>query len=156
MCSRLQPYVLEAATPCLRGCSRTCQASQRKRDGGRSFSLGAQWRWEHIPPHAHAASCLDLHVDCPAWLARGECDKNPGYMGTDCRRSCGRCPEQPPQPLTSPHEWVGQLSGGEACSGGVRRSLRVGFECAEEEALGRVDEPEPCGYRVSFATPAAC
>ena len=51
---------------------------------------------------------------------------------------------------------VGQFSGGEGCPGGVRRSLRVGFECAEEEALGRVDEPDPCGYSVSLATPAAC
>ena len=51
---------------------------------------------------------------------------------------------------------MGQLSGGEGCPGGVRRSLRVEFECAEDESLGRVDEPDPCGYSVSLATPAAC
>ena len=51
---------------------------------------------------------------------------------------------------------MGQLSGGNGCPGGVRRSLRIEFECAEEESLGRVDEPDPCGYNVSLETPAAC
>ena len=29
-------------------------ASQKKRGGGRSFSLGSQWRWEHLPSHIHS------------------------------------------------------------------------------------------------------
>ena len=84
------------------------KATQKKRSGGRSFSLGTQWRWEHMPSHIHAATCLDLHVDCPKWADHDECGKNPGYMHKECQRSCDRCPQQQPQLLIAPHEWVGQ------------------------------------------------
>jgi hypothetical protein len=133
------------------------KASQNKRGGDRrSFSLGQQWSWEQLPAAASQASCIDRHVDCPSWATAGECQKNPGYMHKDCQRSCGQCPAPPPLPSPGEHEWIGKLSGGEGCGGGPRRSLRLLFECGEEEALGRVDEPEPCTYSVTLTTPAAC
>ena len=60
------------------------KASQKKRDGGRSFSLGTTWRWEHMPSHIHAAKCVDRHVDCPKWAEGGKaaCLKwQPGLLG---------------------------------------------------------------------------
>ena len=35
--------------------------------------------------------CLDDHSYCGYWASIGECSKNPGYMLTYCRVSCGTC-----------------------------------------------------------------
>jgi hypothetical protein len=29
--------------------------------------------------------------DCEYWSTIGECSKNPDFMGTACKRSCGLC-----------------------------------------------------------------
>ena len=34
--------------------------------------------------------------DCRRWAASGECDANPGFMKTSCKRSCGLCPTAEP------------------------------------------------------------
>jgi hypothetical protein len=48
-----------------------------------------------IVPLAIAASnnCPNTHDDkeCESWAASGECDRNPGFMKHDCRRSCNAC-----------------------------------------------------------------
>ena len=36
-------------------------------------------------------ACVDKHGNCGRWASRGECNKNPGYMHTNCRRSCNVC-----------------------------------------------------------------
>ena len=41
--------------------------------------------------NAGGAACSDLEADCPGWAQRGECSKNPKYMLSSCRRSCGVC-----------------------------------------------------------------
>ena len=38
-----------------------------------------------------AAPCRDLQSDCAGWAQRGECSKNPKYMLSSCRKSCGAC-----------------------------------------------------------------
>ena len=38
-----------------------------------------------------AAPCRDLQADCPGWAKLGECSKNPKYMLSSCRKSCGAC-----------------------------------------------------------------
>ena len=37
--------------------------------------------------------CRDVydHEQCHAWAQRGECRKNPGFMESSCRQSCGAC-----------------------------------------------------------------
>ena len=35
--------------------------------------------------------CEDNNIRCPEWSRRGECEKNPGYMLVDCRKSCKVC-----------------------------------------------------------------
>jgi len=35
--------------------------------------------------------CVDSHTSCEAWSRSGECSKNPGFMASSCRRSCGKC-----------------------------------------------------------------
>ena len=131
-------------------------ATQKKVVADRSsFSLGRTWSWEHMPPSASRASCIDLHVDCPAWAKRDECTKNPNYMHKDCKRSCGKCPAHPS--AVGEHEWVGKLTGGQSCAnGGPMRSMRIAFECSEHEEMGKVEEREVCAYGVTLWTPAAC
>ena len=35
--------------------------------------------------------CVDQHEQCPFWAATGECTKNRGWMGDNCRKSCDKC-----------------------------------------------------------------
>lgn len=35
--------------------------------------------------------CEDAAEMCESWAAKGECDKNQGYMHKSCRRACGLC-----------------------------------------------------------------
>ena len=35
--------------------------------------------------------CIDEDKHCKGWAEDGECEKNPNYMLTSCRRSCGVC-----------------------------------------------------------------
>ena len=35
--------------------------------------------------------CKDDAEGCPSWAGGGECAKNPGFMHTTCRKSCGKC-----------------------------------------------------------------
>lgn len=40
------------------------------------------------------ASCEDNSkhkVHCPGWAKNGECQKNPGFMKINCRKSCNTC-----------------------------------------------------------------
>ena len=42
--------------------------------------LGAGW-----------AACIDQNPNCAGWAAAGECLANPGYMLSNCARSCDSC-----------------------------------------------------------------
>ena len=37
--------------------------------------------------------CVDNDKSCAEWFASGQCDLNPGFMLTSCRKSCGVCDE---------------------------------------------------------------
>jgi hypothetical protein len=44
------------------------------------------------PPLSRSVECQpDKNPDCAAWSARGECEKNPGYMKPNCQVSCNCC-----------------------------------------------------------------
>merc|ERR1719300_763056 len=48
--------------------------------------------------------CLDKHSSCSYWAGIDECNRNPGYMLTNCRRSCNQCSTvntTPTQPTTT-------------------------------------------------------
>lgn len=36
-------------------------------------------------------SCVDDVDQCEDWARKGECDRNPGYMRSICRKSCYVC-----------------------------------------------------------------
>ncbi|XP_065060849.1 zinc metalloproteinase nas-15-like isoform X2 [Rhopilema esculentum] len=36
-------------------------------------------------------NCVDNHSYCSYWASIGECQKNPNYMLTNCKKSCQRC-----------------------------------------------------------------
>merc|ERR1719491_2674454 len=42
--------------------------------------------------NALKSNCSDDHIKCPVWASTGECDNNPNYMRTSCRKSCNNCP----------------------------------------------------------------
>jgi hypothetical protein len=44
------------------------------------------------------SSCVDSNGSCPAWAAAGECNRNPGYMIPNCKKSCNQCNPSPPKP----------------------------------------------------------
>lgn len=37
------------------------------------------------------SGCVDDHSSCTAFAAKGECAKNPSWMLSNCRKSCGTC-----------------------------------------------------------------
>lgn len=39
-------------------------------------------------------NCQDAHAKCWDWARIGECEENPGYMLSFCRRSCKQCSDQ--------------------------------------------------------------
>ena len=43
-----------------------------------------------------ATSCLDRSGwECEDWMAKGECERNPGFMKDECPKSCGLCEARP-------------------------------------------------------------
>lgn len=48
--------------------------------------------------------CQDGHENCSGWADMGECDKNPNYMLSNCKKSCGVCKtavdDEPEDPST--------------------------------------------------------
>jgi len=58
------------------------------------------------PTPAPTSPCTDDNQNCAAWASMGECQRNPNYMLTNCRQSCGVCggpgPEPTPQPTPRP------------------------------------------------------
>lgn len=65
---------------------------------------GDKWsatKWIHVgpfmkpqtpPAQLHAGDCGDGNEQCTEWAFFGECEKNPGFMLTTCKKSCGLCP----------------------------------------------------------------
>ena len=65
-----------------------------------------QWIWNHPNRHSGVAprrgakrsvgrggraGCVDDDDNCRAWANSGECAKNPAYMESACKASCGKC-----------------------------------------------------------------
>jgi hypothetical protein len=44
---------------------------------------------------AAPAACVDTSTRCAEWKGMGECDSNPKYMLSTCRKSCGKCEPSP-------------------------------------------------------------
>lgn len=52
---------------------------------------------------APTSRCEDSNNNCQSWASRGECDKNPEWMGENCKKSCGTCPTTG---MLVPTQWV--------------------------------------------------
>ncbi|KAL4452128.1 hypothetical protein ABPG75_007790 [Micractinium tetrahymenae] len=58
---------------------------------------GEKWsatRWIHVGPFqvgGTSKGCTDDDEKCEEWAVMGECEKNPGFMHVNCRRSCEVC-----------------------------------------------------------------
>jgi prolyl 4-hydroxylase len=86
---------------------RSLHGGCRPRGDGTIEKWGAnQWIWNHPKRHRGPfprkgvkqparvkgkPGCLDSDSNCEAWAESGECEKNPEYMATACRASCGTC-----------------------------------------------------------------
>lgn len=48
-----------------------------------------------VAPVFPFVDCKDLYpVACETWGQSGECDKNPGWMNTNCEKTCKQCTGQ--------------------------------------------------------------
>lgn len=45
--------------------------------------------WTVVALAAAVSALADQHENCGGWAAMGECEKNPGYMLSNCQESCG-------------------------------------------------------------------
>lgn len=72
-----------------------------------------------------AGPCRDLQSDCAGWAQRGECSKNPKYMLSSCRKSCGVCGS-------------GSGSGGSASKTATTAATSAGFEDDDDDPLARL------------------
>lgn len=63
---------------------------------------GEKWsatKWIHVGPFQKSAryqrakwgECIDEKDECAGWASMGECEKNPEFMLSSCRKSCGKC-----------------------------------------------------------------
>ena len=37
------------------------------------------------------SGCQDSRFECNGWARQGECSRNPTYMKSNCKKSCGLC-----------------------------------------------------------------
>jgi len=44
-----------------------------------------------ITCYIYVIGCTDRNNNCASWARTGECQRNPGYMLSYCRRSCNHC-----------------------------------------------------------------
>merc|ERR1712198_645632 len=53
------------------------------------------------------AVCKDSDYMCPEWESWGECESNPIWMGQNCMKSCGTCPdyEEDDRDTSYQHRW---------------------------------------------------
>lgn len=94
---------------------------------------------------AEESDCQDGHPKCSDWSQKGECENNPGYMLSNCKRSCLQCPDQanelarqlaeknkPKRKWTKEEYKV-------ATDMGVKQNLKNdNFKVTEEEASARI------------------
>lgn len=75
-------------------CARSCSVCHS--GGARSPSLASPTISSVTRADASAQQpCVDETKDCALWAMTGECETNAKYMGDNCRRSCGLCPNEP-------------------------------------------------------------
>lgn len=68
---------------------------------------GEKWsatKWMHVGAFGQSAetqkagwgACVDGDTRCEQWAAKGECQRNPKYMLSSCRKACKTCEEDAP------------------------------------------------------------
>ena len=57
-------------------------------------TLAYLWEWLTLNDLTsyYTGTCQDSDAQCATWASSGECQKNPGWMLKNCRRSCHQCP----------------------------------------------------------------
>ena len=114
-------------------------------------------------PSFPTRSCRDLHDQCTAWAASGECARNVGFMKLHaCRRSCGSCAEDasdllPQLQLVDESFMTTPRHGGGSCARVVPSSLRWGADAVMARSIGCFNRrgAEPSGSWQHTALAAA-
>lgn len=52
------------------------------------------------------ATCVDNNISCSGWASYGECQNNPNYMLTYCKKSCGVCTDTCKDQYTDCPSWA--------------------------------------------------
>ncbi|KAK2558439.1 Chymotrypsinogen 2 [Acropora cervicornis] len=67
----------------------------------------------------HNASCEDSRYECSGWANRGACARNPSYMKTYCKKSCGLCR------IASWGSWTSWSVCSKTCGNGLKKRTRT-------------------------------
>ncbi len=59
--------------------------------GGRLWCLFFLRTSPKVKVEPKPGECADGHEQCPEWAYFGECQKNPGFMTSNCKKSCKAC-----------------------------------------------------------------
>ena len=88
--------------------------------------------------------CGDADERCAGWSSKGECDRNEGFMHTNCRKACGLCAEGAKQA-------EGTLCTDAESANNCQYWSTMG-ECTANEAFMREKCARACGFcKVSFS-----
>lgn len=67
-------------------------ASKTAKSRGECLPVSDEKNVFHCLSHNLATKeCEDQHESCNGWARKGECRKNPSFMMSNCRKSCGTC-----------------------------------------------------------------
>jgi hypothetical protein len=72
-----------------------CVSRQSQKDLAADPEFVAAWAEARERQKTASPPCKNKEPLCNFWRDTGECDKNPGYMLTNCRISCTECWKSP-------------------------------------------------------------
>ncbi|XP_047482458.1 zinc metalloproteinase nas-15-like [Penaeus chinensis] len=97
------------------------------------FTTGTVTTTAPVGPPA-PGGCEDSHNHCGTWSQSGECEKNPDWMLTNCRKACNKCDNTCKDTNVFCNEWsqMGECT---------RNAPYMSLFC--KKSCGVCDEPEP-------------
>ncbi|XP_033760032.1 zinc metalloproteinase nas-15-like [Pecten maximus] len=74
-------------------CEKACGGCDGSTSDEESVDDNDDWGDDDVDDEDTSDGCSNYHndADCDSWSKNGHCDINPGYMKTNCKRSCGVC-----------------------------------------------------------------
>jgi len=74
-----------------RSCAASCGVCERRQEASVTAPAEPASADSEPTTEADAWKCVDEHPRCAQWAKALECERNPGFMHSDCPVSCGSC-----------------------------------------------------------------